>query len=93
MFFKVFGGRNVKIRIIKSPIGPPVPGTTAQVDFKKWQLIITYLAPFVFLTLLFDIAFIFCDKAELLFFVVSVCNCAGCYYDIVETLIVANKKD
>lgn len=93
LFFKVFGGRNVKIRIIKSPIGLPVPGTTAQVDFKKWQLIITYLAPFVFLTLLFDIAFIFCDKAELLFFVVSVCNCAGCYYDIVETLIVANKKD
>ena len=92
LFFKLFGGSNVKIRIIKSPIGLPTLGTTAQADFKKWQLIITYLAPFVFLTLLFDIAFIFCDKAELLFFVVSVCNCVGCFYDIVETLMIVNKK-
>lgn len=93
VFFKMFGGSNVKIRIIKSPVGLPTLGTEAQVDFKKWQLIITYLAPFVFLTLLSDIAFLFCDKVELLFFVLSVCNCAGCFYDIVETLTVANKKD
>lgn len=93
LFFKAFGGSNVKIRIIKGPIGLPTLGTTAQADFKKWQLVIAYLAPFVFLTLLSDVAFIFCDKVELLFFVVSVCNCAGCFYDIVETLIVVNKKD
>lgn len=93
VFFKAFGGSNVKIRIINGPIGLPTLGTTAQADFKKWQLVIAYLAPFVFLTLLSDIAFIFCDKVELLFFVVSVCNCAGCFYDIVETLIVVNKKD
>lgn len=49
------------------------------------------LSAVCFLTLLIDVFLVFCAKAELIFFVVSACNCAGCFYDIVDALIAANK--
>ena len=92
VFMKMFCKGSVKIKIMKGPLGLPTLGTVAQGEFRKLQLVIIYLAPFVFLTLLFDIIFMFCARVELIFFVVSVCNSVGCFYDIVDVLIVASKK-
>lgn len=92
IFMKMFCKDDVKIKILKSPIGLPTLATVSEGKFQKWQSVIIYLAPFVCLTILFDIVFLFCSKAELIFFVISLCNCAGCFYDIVDALIILNKK-
>lgn len=85
-FAKVFCKDKVKITIIKSPIGLPTGGVTAQGNFKKWQLFVFRLAPFVILTVVLDVIFVFCTKVELIFFIVSLANCVGSFYDIAETL-------
>ncbi len=85
-FAKIFCKDWVKITIVKSPIGLPTIGVIAQGSFKKWQLIIFRLAPFVILTVILDVIFVFCTKVELMFFIVSLANCVGSFYDIVETL-------
>lgn len=93
VFMKMFHKGSVKIKIMKDPMGLPTLGTVTDGKFQKWQIVIIYLAPFVFLTLLTDAVFLFCDRIELIFFIVSVCNCAGCLYDIIDTLITVTKKD
>lgn len=93
VFMKMFCKGRVQIKIMKSPMGLPTLCTTSQAEFKKWQLVIIYLAPFVFLTLLIDVILMLCTEAPLIFFIVSVCNCAGCFYDIIDTLITVTKKD
>lgn len=92
VFMKLFCKGSVKIKIMNSPLGLPTLGTAAQGEFQKWQLVIIYLAPLVLLTLLMDVIFLFCAKVELFFFIVSVCNSAGCFYDIVDAFIAANEK-
>ena len=62
-------------------------------EFQKWQLVIMYLAPFVFLTLLLDVIFAFCVKVELIFYVIVVCNSAGCFYDVFDALIAVRCED
>lgn len=85
IFMKIFCG-NAKIEFAKDPIGLPTLRTIYHGEITNWQKIVIYLAPFVSLTLLFDIAFVFCLKVELLFFIISMCNSAGCYYDIIDSL-------
>lgn len=85
-FAKVFCKDRVKITIVKSPIGLPTIGVIAQGNFQKWQLSVFRLAPFVVLTVVPDVVFVFCTKVELIFFIVSLANCVGSFYDIVETL-------
>lgn len=87
-FAKVFCKDKVKITIVKSPIGMPTIGVLTQGILKKWQLVIFRFAPFVILTVVLDVIFVFCTKVELMFFIVSTANCVGCFYDIVETLTV-----
>ena len=93
VFMKMFHKGSVKIKCMKDPMGVPTLGTVTDGKFQKWQIVIIYLAPFVFLTLLIDAIFLFFDRIELIFFVVSVCNCAGCLYDIIDTLIAVTKQD
>lgn len=93
-FMKLFGkSAEVRISVMKSPWGLPTLATVAQATFTKWQYAIIYLAPFVGLTLLIDAALIFCAQVELIFLVVPLCNCAGCFYDIVDTLIAIVEKN
>ena len=80
------------IQIMNSPMGLPTLGTVAQGDFQKWQWVIIYLVPFVGLTVVLDVIFAFCIKVEFLLYIVSLCNCAGCFYDIVDALIVAKGR-
>lgn len=92
-FMKLFSLRNIKIEVARDPIiGVPTLRTVGRGEVDKWKRIVIYLAPFVFLTLLLDISFIFCTKAELFFFVVVVCNSVGCYIDLIETLMMLRRK-
>lgn len=93
VFVKLFYKGDVRIKIIKSPIGLPTLGTVTDGKFQKWQLVIIYLAPFVFLTLIIDAIMIFCTEVWLLFFIVPMCNSAGCFYDILEMLITVTQKE
>lgn len=86
VFLKIFSKGKVIIGFAKDGVGFPTLGTTCYSKITKWQKIVSLLAPFVFLTLLFDVAFVFCPKVELLFFVVSIGNSAGCYFDIIDAL-------
>lgn len=86
LFAKVFCKGKVKITIVKSPIGLPTIGVITQGYLQKWQLFIFRLAPFVILTVVPDVIFLFCTRVELLFFIVSLANCVGSFYDIAETL-------
>ena len=86
VFAKVFCKGKVKITIVKNPIGLPTIGVITQGNFQKWQLFIFRLAPFVIMTVVLDVIFVFCTKVELIFFIVSLANCVGSFYDIVETL-------
>ena len=92
-FAKVFCKGKVKIAIVKSPIGLPTVGVIAQGSFQKWQLVIFRLAPFVMLTVVLDVIFVFCAKVELIFFIISVTNCVGSFYDVYETLSIKKKPD
>lgn len=86
VFAKIFCKGKVIIESVKDPIGFPTLRTSYQGEISNWQKTVISLAPFVFLTLLFDVAFVFCSKVELLFFIVSVSNSAGCYFDIIDAL-------
>ena len=92
VFAKVFCKDKVKITIVKSPIGLPTIGVIAKGNFQKWQLFIFRLAPFVILTVVLDVIFMFCTKVELIFFIISLANCVGSFYDVFETLT-AKKED
>lgn len=86
VFAKIFCKGKVIIESAKDPIGFPTLRTSYQGEIVHWQKIVVSLAPFIFLTLLFDVVFVFCSKVELLFFIVSVSNSAGCYFDIIDAL-------
>lgn len=86
VFARIFCKGKVIIEFAKDPIGFSTLRTSYQGDIVNWQKTVISLVPFVFLTLLFDVAFVFCSKVELLFFIVSVSNSAGCYFDIIDAL-------
>ena len=86
IFAKIFCKGKVKITIVKSPIGLPTIGVITQGSFQRWQLFVFRLAPFVILTVVLDVIFMFSTKVELIFYIVSLANCVGGFYDIFETL-------
>lgn len=92
VFMKMFCKGSVEIKVMKSPAGLPTLGTVAQAKFLKWQQIIIYLAPFVFMTLFVDLIIAFFTEVELIIFIVSICNCSGCFYDIIDACAAMNGK-
>ncbi len=93
IFVKVVSNSDAKIRFAKDPLGLPSMGVFfCQDEMTKWQRIVIYVAPFALLTVLVDVIFVFCSDIEFLFFIISVCNSAGCFYDICDALIVAREN-
>lgn len=87
VFMKVFSKGNVKIEFAKDPLG--IPGLRAVFfdDVTKIQKLIIFIAPLFFITIVLDILFLFCRTIELLFFIMAMCNAAGCYYDVIDAII------
>lgn len=84
VFMKLFGLGKVKLIFARDKLGIPTPGVLAQKQGTKRQEIIMRLAPFVLLTLLPDILFAFYSGVHLLFFLMALANCAGCFYDLLD---------
>lgn len=84
VFMKLFGLGKVKLIFARDKLGIPTPGVLAQKQGTKRQEIIMRLAPFALLTLLPDILFAFCSGVHLLFFLMVMANCAGCFYDLLD---------
>ena len=92
IFAKLFSKSDVKIKFAKDPLGLPSMGVFfCRNELSKWQKIVTYLAPFALLTVLVDVAFMFCPRIEFPFLIISLGNLAGCFYDICDALIVARE--
>lgn len=92
VLLKIFSKDKVKIQFAKDPMGLPGLRTVYSDKITNWQKIMALLAPFTFLTLFIDLAFVFGNKVELFFFIVAVCNCVGCYFDIIDVLRILQCK-
>lgn len=91
IFMRVFGGKNAKIEFAKDPIGIPGLRAIAYGEFERWQLVIIFMAPFCLLTLLLDIILAFTGKIMLGLFIIAVGNSVGCFFDIIDTLLLFQK--
>ena len=87
VFMKVFSRGDVKIEFAKDPLGIPSLRAVLYDDVTRIQQFIIFIAPLFFLTIVLDMIFIFCGKIELLFFIIAVCNSAGCYYDVIDAAV------
>lgn len=90
IFMKWFYKGKVRLIFGRDKLGIPMPGVMAEGRAKKWQEMVMYLAPFVFLTLLPDLIFAFSAHVHLFFFIVTIGNCAGCYYDVMDVGMILN---
>lgn len=83
---KIFGKGKSWICFVKTPLGLPTVGVMVNAHISKMEKILFYIMPFVILTVIPDVIFLFCSKVHYTFFFLAICNSAGCYYDIIDTL-------
>jgi hypothetical protein len=83
LFAVMFGKGKARIEFAKDPLGFPSLRTLFSERIIKWKQVVVFLAPFVFLTLLFDIVFALSARINLFCFIVSISNSAGCYFDFI----------
>jgi len=89
---KLFGMKDVRIEVARDPTGIPSLRTVAQGEIDGGRRIAVFLAPFVLLTLVPDVVFLMADRIPLLFFIVAMCNAAGCYLDFMMLLKAGQEK-
>ena len=85
-FMRLFGLKDARIEFARDPLGLPSLRTIASGKLPRIRRIIVLLAPFVLLTVIPDIFFFLADKIVLFFFLVAICNAAGCCFDIMDAL-------
>lgn len=86
VFMRSFGLKNTTIAFGRDPLGLPSLHTVAQGELCGWKRIVTFLSPLLLLTLIPDLLFFLCDRVHLLFFIIAMCNAAGCCFDAAEVL-------
>ena len=92
IFMKLFGLRGARIEIAKDPLGLPSLRAVAQGEVWGWKQIVIFLAPFMLLTVVPDLLFFLSDKVHFLFFIIAMCNAAGCCFDVAEVARDINKS-
>lgn len=85
-FMKLLGMKNVKIQFAKDRTGLPSLRTAADGQLFGAKRILVLMAPFVLLTVIPDVIFVFSNRVELFFFIAAVCNAAGCCFDVMDVL-------
>ena len=93
VFMKAFSKENVKIEFARDPLGIPGLRTILPDKVTKVQQFIIFVAPLFCITIVLDMIFAFCGKIELLFFIIAMCNSAGCYYDMIDAAITICKEE
>lgn len=83
---RLFGLKDARIGFGKDPLGMPSVRAVAGGTVSGWRRIIIFLAPFILLTVVPDILFFFSDRVPLLFFIMAMCNAAGCCFDAAEVM-------
>lgn len=86
VFMRLFGLRDARIEKGIDPLGLPSFRTTASGQLTGGKRVVTLLAPFVLLTLIPDIVFCCVDRIALFFFIVAMCNAAGCCFDLMDAV-------
>ena len=83
---KLLGMPHARIEFAKDPLGLPSLRAIAQGFVTGWKRIVLYLTPFLLLTVVPDILFLLNAQVHFLFFIMAMCNAAGCYFDLVAVL-------
>ena len=92
VFLMIFSKGKAKIGFGIDPAGLPGLKTSVNGVLTWRQKVIGFLAPLVFITIIPDIIFMFSENIYLFFFIMSMCNVAGCYYDVIDSVITIVKK-
>lgn len=90
--FMIFGKGKAKIGFGIDPVGLPSLKTTVYAELTRRQKVIASIAPLFFITIVPDIIFIFSENIYLFFFFMSICNAAGCSFDVIDSIITIVKK-
>lgn len=92
VLWAIFSKGKVKIEFGIDPVGAPGIKTSVHAALTWKQKLIGFMAPLFFLTIIPDFIFMFSENINLFFFIVSTCNAAGCYYDVLDSVITIVKK-
>lgn len=87
VLMKLAGLKGVRIRFGKDPLGIPSLCTVFPGEIRGKRRIIILLAPFLLLTLLPDLLFCLNERVHFLFFIMAMCNAAGCYFDVADVVM------
>ncbi len=82
VFMRIFGMKNARIEFAIDPLGLPSMRTVANGQMSLRKARVTLIAPFVLLTCIPDVLFIFMEEIPLFLFIAVLSNAAGCFFDI-----------
>ncbi len=88
----VFSKEKVTIQPAKMPSGFWGIKTSQQGHLKSWQALIMYLFPFLLLTIIPVFMMVILKKVHFFPFIVAIGNCAGAYFDLLDTILLFEKK-
>lgn len=92
VFWTIFSKGKAKIEMGIDPAGVPGLKTSVHAALTRTQKLVGFIAPLLFLTIIPDIIFMFSDNVCLFFFIMAMFNAAGCYYDVIDSVITIVKK-
>lgn len=92
VLWTIFSKGKAKIELGIDPAGVPGIKTSVHAALTWKQKLIGFMAPLFFLTIIPDIIFLFSENIYLFFFIMSIINAAGCYYDVLDSVITIAKK-
>lgn len=92
VLWTIFSKGKAKIELGIDPAGVPGVKTSVHAELTRIQKLIGFIAPLFFLTIIPDIIFMFSENINWFFFIMSMCNAAGCYYDVIDSVITIVKK-
>lgn len=92
VLWTIFSKGKAKIELGIDPVGVPGLKTSVHAALTRMQKLVGFMAPLFFLTVIPDIIFMFSERIYFFFFIVSMINAAGCYYDMLDSVITIVKK-
>lgn len=92
VFLTIFSKGKAKIELGIDPAGVPGLKTSVHAALTREQKLIGFMAPLFFLTIIPDIIFVLSENIYFFFFIMSIINAAGCYYDVLDSVITIVKK-
>lgn len=89
-FMKIFGLKDIRIETARDPLGFISLRTTASGKTYGWKNIGILLGPFMMLTIIPDVVFVFMNDVPFGLWIVSLANSAGCCFDLLALMEMRN---